>query len=113
MSILSRLIQRAVGEVIEQTIPRLLDEKLPSAIDEVAISVFAARPDAELTEAGFTLALSLALRAHWPDVGRCEAASWLWDYIGAPFGTAGYDWTPRAAAAIAASYVGDFSEEPR
>ena len=110
MGSLSELIERQVSETIEREVPRLLDEKLPPIIDGIAASVFAARPDAELTEVGFNMALSLALRAHWPNIGRSEAACWLREYAGVPFGTDGYDWTPRAAKTIAAAYVSDFSD---
>lgn len=112
MSFLSRAITRHVHKAVDEAIPRILDEKLPAIIDRIAKRRFAENPSVELTEAGFCLALSLALREHWPDLDRHTATYWLWDYLGVPFGAAGYSWTPAAAKELADAYVAEFGEQP-
>lgn len=112
MSAIRRMIAKTVDEVIRDQVPKLLDQKLPAIIEKIASEKFTANPDAPLTEAGFGWALGLSLREHWPDVSTGQAAKWLWEYVGVPYGAKGYLWTPAAAAEVARQYVDDFGERP-
>mgnify|MGYP001443662189 CR=1 FL=1 len=110
MSILSRLLQCHVKQVVGEIVIKTVDDLLPSLVDEIAVAKFERGPNLELTNAGFGLALSIALRKHWPDLDGETAARWLWDYISTPFGSKGHDWTYSAAKEIAAQYVSEFGE---
>lgn len=89
-----------------------LSELFGSAIAESLIKSIekADRDNLELTEVGFDWALAISLKRHWPDIDTQTAIRWLREYIGVPYGTAGYDWTVSAAREIAAQYAADFGE---
>lgn len=112
MGILRRIIDNHISSVIAEVVPKLLDERLPAIIDRIAADRFASDPAARLTEAGFGLAMSLALRAHWPELSRVEATRLMWEYVEVPFGADGYDWTPLGAKEIALAYASEFGERP-
>jgi len=108
--LLKRVITEKVEEVVSATINQVLDEKLPAIIRKHLTKRFAEDPTLSLTKAGFYWAFVIALQGHWPDVPNETAARWLDDYLSAPVGTSGYEWTPRAAGELAAAYVQEFGE---
>lgn len=111
MNWLRKLVEQHVEKTVAETIETALSpERLEPIIVRIAAKRFAETPDAELTEAGFNLALGIALRKHWPHVSRHQATLWLLDYLGVPFGAAGYIWTPAAADDLARQYVTEFGE---
>lgn len=68
------------------------------------------RREQQLTQTGFEIAFGMALARYWPGTTVGEARSWLWDYIGVPFGTAGFLWTTGAALDLARQYANEFGE---
>jgi hypothetical protein len=114
MLMLSRLLKRAISETVEEvvstTIDQVLAEKLPAIIRKHLKERFAEDPTLSLTKAGFYWAFVIALQGHWPDVPNETAARWLDDYLDAPVGAPGYEWTPRAAGELASAYVQEFGE---
>lgn len=108
--ILDRLIEDAVGKIVAEEAPRIMKRELPRIIESHLRERFKTMPDAALTPVGFHWAFYIALKKHWPSVPVKTASSWLVEYLDAPVGTAGYEWTPRAAEELARSYVDEFGE---
>lgn len=110
MSWLRRIIRKEVEETVETTIKKVIDDKLPDLVSKVITEKYEADPNQPLTELGFSWALSIALRKHWPQVDGKTAARWLWEYIDVPFGAKGYRWTYAGAQELALQYVQEFGE---
>lgn len=108
--LMKRVIHDTIENYVRDKVPKILDARLPSIIKEHLAKRFADEPDLSLTKAGFYWAFAIAIQCLWPDVTNETAARWLEDYLPAPVGTAGYDWTPRAAGELAKSYVAEFGE---
>lgn len=99
-----------MGNIIERIVSRAVDGVINERIEAHIARVLARETDAQLTEVGFGLAFYLALREIWPGVDRRTAVAWARDYIGVPFCSPGYDWSPRAAKELATAYAQDFGE---
>lgn len=110
MSWLRRLVRKHVENTVDETIAKVIDDKLPALIEKIITEKYESDPNLELTETGFSWALSIALRKHWPQIDGETAARWLWDYVGVPFGAKGYQWTYAGAQGLALLYVQEFGE---
>ena len=118
MNIFQQIGRAIARKTLEEKLPglvraefeRQLERRLPAIIEDVLAERFKNRPNDNLSEVGFNWALALSLRALWPDVRNAEAVRWLREYIEAPYGDPGYDWSPSAAKVIAQEYVNDVGE---
>lgn len=108
--LIKRHVEDAVAEALRTKVPAIVSAKAPAIIAEHLRKRFSEEPKAELTEAGFVWAFHLALEEMWPSVDIKTSSSWLWEFIEAPFGIDGYEWTPRAARELANEYVQQFGE---
>ena len=105
-----RVLERELPTIVRNSVEKVLNDRLPSMIEETLSEHFKNRPNDPLNEVGFNWALALSLREIWPNVPNQEAVRWLREYIDAPFGHEGYDWTPAAAKLVAQEYVNEFGE---
>lgn len=103
-------LQKIIEATVSETIVKVLDDQLPSLVERVAFELCENKPDQDLTEVGFRWASYFALRKHWPDVDRVEAANSIAEYIGVKVGTSGYSWTYSAAQEVAKEYADQFGE---
>ena len=110
MSWLRRLVRKHVEKTVTETITKVVDDKLPALIEKIITEKYEGDPNLPLTETGFSWALSIALRKHWPELDSKTAARWLRDYVGVPFGASGYRWTYAGAQELALQYVQEFGE---
>lgn len=110
MSWLRRLVRRHVEKTVDQTVAKVVDEKLPTLVEKIITEKHEREPNLPLTEIGFSWALSIALRKHWPNLDGKTASRWLWDYIDVPFGAKGYRWSYAGAQELALQYVQEFGE---
>ena len=110
MSWLHRIVRKEVEKTVDRTIKKVIDEKLPALVEKIITESYEREPDRPLTETGFSWALSIALRKHWPELDSKTAARWLRDYVGVPFGASGYRWTYAGAQELALQYVQEFGE---
>ncbi|MBC7149059.1 MAG: hypothetical protein H5U22_06735 [Rhizobium sp.] len=83
---------------------------LPSIIERALWDRFDASPDKPLSAVGFNWALVLNFEKCWPDIGRKYAVSCARDCLLVPYGTIGYDWTPRSAKELVDEYVAEHGE---
>lgn len=99
-----------IEKTVTETIKKVIDDELPGLVEKIITEKYEKQPNLELTEVGFSWALSIALRKHWPQMDNKTASRWLWDYVGVPFGAKGYKWTYSGAKELASEYVQEFGE---
>lgn len=108
--LIRRWVSDAVSDTLRREIPKIVDRRLPEILEAHMAKRFAEEPHLDLTEVGFSWAFYLALKKRWPGIVRRDSDQWLHDYIDAPIGSAGYDWTPAAASGLASSYADEYGE---
>lgn len=114
MSWLNHLVRGWVAEAVEDTIrariPEIVAARLPAMIEDFLGKRFEAEPSLSLTPVGFSWAFFLAMKRRWPSVTRGETDIWGQEYLDAPFGADGFEWTPATAEELARAYAQDFGE---
>lgn len=58
----------------------------------------------------FEAAFVMRLQEMWPGVTRENAVKWMQEYVCAPVGTRGYDWSASTAVELAEEMAGEFGE---
>jgi hypothetical protein len=96
--------------MVRKHLEKELEKRIPSLVEEIMIKGFSSHPNRELTKIGFEWAFYLAMRDHWPTVGRATSTAWLWDYLSTDYGVDGYCWTAASARELAETYVMEFGE---
>lgn len=98
--IIDETVKNTVSEVIERELPILVPKAMKDCLEKT--------PDAQLNALGFSWAMAIALKEHWPDLDLKEASRLMWDYLdGIKFGDPGYSWSYSAAKELAHQYVLD------
>lgn len=114
MSIFAIWGRKAAKDVVEKELPNMIQkamaEQLEKTLPSILMENFEKTPDRQLNEAGFNWALYLYLKKDWPDVGKYESVRWLREYLEVPYGDPEYSWTASAAKQLADEYVREFGE---
>jgi len=89
-----------------------IPEALANAVADTIVHSLKKSRGVELTPVGFEWAFWFRLRQGGWKVSRSDSNTWLWSYVGAPYGHPDLGWSAFDAEYLADRYMAEYGEAP-